>query len=82
LPTSKCPLFAEKTDSVTPTVEPFRYTSTGKRTVHLDGCVKVEAAYYSAPHVTATELAPSRSLIRQLTLYRDFIQDKTKKWET
>jgi len=30
-------------------VEPFRYYQYGERTVHLDGCVEVEAAYYSAP---------------------------------
>jgi transposase len=30
-------------------LEPFRYYRFGVRTVHLDGCVEVEAAYYSAP---------------------------------
>ena len=30
-------------------LEPFRYYQYGKRTVHLDGCVEVEAAYYGAP---------------------------------
>jgi len=30
-------------------IEPFRYYRYGMRTVHLDGCVEVEAAYYSAP---------------------------------
>jgi transposase len=30
-------------------IEPFRYYSFGKRTVNLDGCVEVEAAYYGAP---------------------------------
>jgi transposase len=30
-------------------LEPFRYYNYGQRTVHLDGCVEVEAAYYSAP---------------------------------
>jgi transposase len=30
-------------------VEPFRHYQFGERTVHLDGCVEVEAAYYSAP---------------------------------
>lgn len=30
-------------------LEPFRYYRYGVRTVHLDGCVEVEAAYYSAP---------------------------------
>ena len=30
-------------------MEPFRYFQFGARTVHLDGCVEVEAAYYGAP---------------------------------
>jgi hypothetical protein len=30
-------------------LEPFRYYRYGNRTVHLDGCVEVDAAYYSAP---------------------------------
>jgi transposase len=30
-------------------LEPFRYYQCGERTVHLDGCVEVEAAYYGAP---------------------------------
>ena len=30
-------------------LEPFRYYRFGKRTVNLDGCVEVEAAYYGAP---------------------------------
>jgi transposase len=30
-------------------LEPFRYYRFGNRTVNLDGCVEVEAAYYSAP---------------------------------
>jgi len=30
-------------------IEPFRYYQSGERTVHLDGCVEVEAAYYGAP---------------------------------
>jgi len=30
-------------------VEPFRYYQYGQRSVNLDGCVEVEAAYYSAP---------------------------------
>jgi hypothetical protein len=29
--------------------EPFRYYGFGVRTVHLDGCVEVEAAYYGTP---------------------------------
>jgi transposase len=30
-------------------VEPFRYYRYGTRTVHLDGCVEVDRAYYPAP---------------------------------
>ena len=30
-------------------LEPFRYYHFGVRTVHLDGCVEVEAAYYGVP---------------------------------
>ena len=30
-------------------LEPFRYYQYGKRKVNLDGCVEVDAAYYSAP---------------------------------
>jgi hypothetical protein len=30
-------------------IEPFRYYRYGKRTVNLDGCVEVDAAYYGAP---------------------------------
>ena len=43
-------MFAEERPSLQPLpVEPFRYYRYGLRTVHLDGCVEVEAAYYSAP---------------------------------
>jgi transposase len=43
-------LFAEEAPSLQalPT-EPFRYFQFGARTVHLDGCVEVEATYYGAP---------------------------------
>jgi hypothetical protein len=30
-------------------IEPFRYYQHGERTVHLDGAIEVEAAYYHAP---------------------------------
>lgn len=30
-------------------LEPFRYYQYGDRTVHVDGCVEVDAAYYGAP---------------------------------
>jgi len=43
-------MFAEERPALGPLpLEPFRYYRFGARTVHLDGCVEVEAAYYSAP---------------------------------
>ena len=43
-------MFAEEKPALIPLpVEPFRYYQYGERTVHLDGCVEVEAAYYGAP---------------------------------
>lgn len=43
-------MFAEEKPALQPLpLEPFRYYQYGDRTVHLDGCVEVEAAYYSAP---------------------------------
>jgi len=43
-------MFAEEQPALLPLpIEPFRYYQYGERTVHLDGCVEVEAAYYSAP---------------------------------
>src|SRR5688572_22982854 len=43
-------MFAEERPALQPLpVEPFRYYRFGVRTVHLDGCVEVEAAYYSTP---------------------------------
>ena len=43
-------MFAEERSALLPLpLEPFRYYQYGERTVHLDGCVEVEAAYYSAP---------------------------------
>ena len=43
-------MFDEERPSLLPLpLEPFRYYQYGERTVHLDGCVEVEAAYYSAP---------------------------------
>jgi transposase len=43
-------MFAEERPALLPLpVEPFRYYEFGERTVHLDGCVEVEAAYYGAP---------------------------------
>lgn len=43
-------MFAEERPALLPLpLEPFRYYQHGERTVHLDGCVEVEAAYYGAP---------------------------------
>ena len=43
-------MFAEERPALQPLpLEPFRYYQYGQRTVHLDGCVEVAAAYYSAP---------------------------------
>lgn len=43
-------MFAEEKPLLTPLpLERFRHYQYGERTVHLDGCVEVEAAYYSTP---------------------------------
>jgi hypothetical protein len=43
-------MFAEERPALQPLpLEPFRYYQYGERTVHLDGCIEVEAAYYGAP---------------------------------
>src|SRR5205809_3966850 len=43
-------MFAEEQPALGPLpLEPFRYYRFGARTVHLDACVEVEAAYYGAP---------------------------------
>jgi hypothetical protein len=43
-------MFAEERPALLPLpLEPFRYYQFGERTVHLDGCVEVDAAYYGAP---------------------------------
>jgi transposase len=43
-------MFAEEKPHLQPLpLEPFRYYQYGERTVHLDGCVEVEAACYGAP---------------------------------
>ncbi|HTG57872.1 MAG TPA: IS21 family transposase [Terriglobia bacterium] len=43
-------MFAEEKPALRPLpLEPFRYYEHGQRVVHLDGCVEVEAAYYSLP---------------------------------
>ena len=43
-------MFAEERPALRPLpVEPFRYYQFGTRTVHLDNCIEVDYAYYSAP---------------------------------
>ena len=43
-------MFAEEKLALLPLpLEPFRFYQFGERTVNLDGCVEVDAAYYSAP---------------------------------
>ena len=43
-------MFAEERPTLLPLpLEPFRYYRFGERTVHIDGCVEVDAAYYGAP---------------------------------
>ena len=43
-------MFAEEKPALRPLpLEPFRYYKYGQRTVNLDGCVEVDAAYYGAP---------------------------------
>jgi transposase len=43
-------MFAEERPHLQPLpLEPFRYYRHGTRVVHLDGCIEVEAAYYSVP---------------------------------
>jgi transposase len=43
-------MFTEEKPHLLPLpLEPFRYYQYGERVVHLDGCVEVEAAYYSLP---------------------------------
>ena len=43
-------MFAEEKPSLIPLpLEPFRHYQFGERRVNLDGCIEVEAAYYSVP---------------------------------
>lgn len=43
-------MFAEEHTSLQPLpAEPFRYYEYGQRTVHLDGCVEVQGAFYGTP---------------------------------
>jgi transposase len=43
-------MFSEEKPCLQPLpLEPFRYYQHGERMVHLDGCIEVEAAFYSVP---------------------------------
>jgi transposase len=43
-------MFSEERPHLLPLpIEPFRYYQYGTRTVHLDGCVEIDGAYYGAP---------------------------------
>lgn len=50
-------MFAEEKPSLQPLpIEPFRYYQYGERVVHMDGCIEVEAAFYSVPPGWITRL--------------------------
>ena len=52
-------MYAEERPHLLPLpVEPFRYYQHGTRTVHLDGCFEIGAAYYRAPPELLGRLVP------------------------
>ena len=62
-------MFAEEKPALLPLpIEPFRYYQYGKRTVNLDGCVEVEAAYYSAPPGWIGSVVPVQWDLRRVRL--------------
>ena len=62
-------MFAEEKPALLPLpVEPFRYYQYGKRTVNLDGCVEVDAAYYSAPPGWIGSVVPVQWDLRHVRL--------------
>ena len=62
-------MFAEEKPALLPLpVEPFRYYQYGKRTVNLDGCVEVDAAYYSAPPGWIGRVVPVQWALRHVRL--------------
>jgi hypothetical protein len=66
-------MFAEEKPALLPLpVEPFRYYQYGERTVHLDGCVEVEAAYYGAP---------PGWISRRVQVQWDARQNERERWE-
>jgi transposase len=62
-------MFAEEKPALLPLpIEPFRYYQYGKRTVNLDGCVEVEAAYYGAPPGWIGRVVPVQWDLRHVRL--------------
>ena len=62
-------MFAEEKPALLPLpVEPFRYYQYGERTVNLDGCVEVDAAYYSAPPGWIGRVVPVQWDLRHVRL--------------
>ena len=62
-------MFAEARPTLLPLpVEPFRYYQYGKRTVNLDGCVEIDAAYYSAPPGWIGSVVPVQWDLRHVRL--------------
>jgi transposase len=62
-------MFAEEKPTLLPLpIEPFRYYQYGKRTVNLDGCVEVDAAYYSAPPGWIGSVVPVQWDLRHVRL--------------
>lgn len=62
-------MFAEEKPALLPLpVEPFRYYQYGQRTVNLDGCVEVDAAYYSAPPGWIGRVVPVQWDLRHVRL--------------
>jgi transposase len=62
-------MFAEEKPALLPLpVEPFRYYQYGERTVNLDGCVEVDAAYYGAPPGWIGRVVPVQWDVRHVRL--------------
>ena len=59
-------MFVEERPSLRPLpLEPFRYYQFGRRTVHLDNCLEVDAGYYSAPPGWLGQEGSRRAVERQ-----------------
>jgi hypothetical protein len=56
-------MFAEEQPHLQPLpVEPFLYYQYGLRTMHLDGCVAIDAAYYGARPAGSAATSPSSGM--------------------